>query len=74
MDINWDEFKIYKKEMPHLGGDNFTKLVSFVRSFYNISSTTVLFEMLSKDEIATLMLKKRDLKTPSELERYLQSI
>jgi hypothetical protein len=74
MDINWDEFKLYKQEMPHLKGDNFDKLLYFVRSFYNIKSPTQLFELLRRDEISMLMLQKRSITTPVELEKYMQKL
>ena len=74
MDINWEEFKLYKKEMPHLKGDNFDKLIYFVRSFYNIKSITPLYELLAKDETAQLMLQKRNINSALELEKYITKI
>jgi hypothetical protein len=74
MEINWEEFKLYKQEMPHLKGDNFDKLLYFVRSFYNIKSPTQLFELLRRDEISMLMLQKRLITTPAELEKYMQKL
>ena len=74
MDINWEEFKIFKKEMPHLKGDNFDKLLYFVKSFYNIRSTTVMFEMLKSDEISLLMLEKRSIDSAFKLEEYMRKL
>lgn len=74
MHIDWEEFKIYKKEMPHLKGDNFAKLLYFVRSFYNIKSTTTLFKTLNSDEISRLMLEKREIDSAIKLEKYLQKL
>ena len=74
MHIDWEEFKIYKREMPHLKGDNFAKLLYFVRSFYNVKSTTVMYEMLASDETSKLMLKKREIDSAIKLEKYLKKI
>jgi len=74
LSIDWEEFKIYKKEMPHLKGDNFAKLLYFVRSFYNVKSTTVMYEMLVLDETSKLMLEKRDIDSAIELEKYLKKL
>jgi len=74
MKLDWEEFKLYKKEMPHLKGDNFTKLIYFVRSFYHIKSMTQLFEFLRSDETASMMLKKREIDSPVKLELYIEKL
>ena len=74
MNINWEEFKTFKKEMPHLKGDNFDKLLYFIRSFYNVRSTTMMYEMLSDDEISQLMLQKRDIDSAFKLEEYIRKL
>ncbi len=70
MAINWEEFKIYKKEMPHLKGDNFIKLIYFIKSFYNESSMMRIFMMLENDETAKMMLEKRGIDSAVKLERF----
>jgi len=72
MQIDWEEFKLYKKEMPHLKGDNFDKLLYFVRSFYNIKSTNMMYDLLCSDEISELMLKKREIDSAFKLEEYMR--
>ncbi|SFV60704.1 hypothetical protein MNB_SM-7-790 [hydrothermal vent metagenome] len=72
MKIDWEEFKLYKKEMPHLKGDNFDKLLYFVRSFYNIKSTNMMYDLLCSDEISELMLKKREIDSAFKLEEYMR--
>ena len=72
MKIDWEEFKLYKKEMPHLKGDNFDKLLYFVRSFYNMKSPTTLFDLLSSDETSSMMLKKRKIDSAYKLEEYIR--
>ena len=74
MQINWEEFKLYKQEMPHLKGDNFDKLLYFIRSFYNMKSVTPMFELLMSDEISRLMLQKRDIDSPLKLEKYIRKM
>ncbi len=74
MNINWEEFKLYKQEMPHLKGDNFDKLLYFIRSFYNMKSVTPMFELLMSDEISQLMLQKRDIDSPLKLEKYMRKM
>jgi len=71
MAINWEEFKIYKKEMPHLNGDNFDKLLYFTKSFYNISSVGMLYNLLSSDETAKMMLDKRGINSVVKLDEYM---
>ena len=72
MNINWEEFKIYKQEMPHLKGDNFDKLLYFIRSFYNMKSVTPIYELLQSDEISRLMLEKRSIDSALKLEKYMR--
>jgi len=74
MEISWEEFKLYKQEMPHLNGDNFEKLIYFVKSFYNISSTTTLYNLLCADEIAKMMLEKRSINSALKLEKYIARV
>ena len=72
MEIDWEEFKLYKKEMPHLKGDNFDKLLYFVRSFYNMKSATSIYELLFGDETSHLMLQKRNIDSAYKLEEYIR--
>ncbi len=74
MKIDWEEFKIFKQEMPHLKGDNFDKLLYFIRSFYNVKSTTFMYEMLHDDEISHLMLQKRQIDSAYKLEEYMRKL
>ena len=74
MKINWEEFKIYKKEMAHLKGDNFAKLVYFVRSFYNLKSALRIYELLSGDETSKMMLEKRSIDSAAKLEKYMNEL
>jgi len=68
--IDWDEFKEYKQELPK-GMDNFKALLEFLRSFYNKISPFEVFDILNEDELGSMMLKKRSIKKPEHLEKYL---
>ena len=70
--INWDEFKEYKqvRENPE-ELDNFQLLLEFIRSFYNKNNAYEIYEMLRGDELSAMMLAKREITEPEQLERYL---
>ena len=74
MNINWEEFKLYKQEMPHLKGDNFDKLIYFIKSFYNLSNPVKIYNMLLSDETSQLMLEKRKIDSAIKLEEYIKNI
>lgn len=70
--INWEQFKQYKKERPNPSGiDNFQLLIEFVRSYYNIVHMDDLFDMMEEDDLSRQMLKKRDIISSVALEEYL---
>ena len=70
--INWDEYKKYKQERGDLKGfDNFAILLDFLRSFYNKTSSSEVFDMLNDDELGKMMLQKREISHPEHLEDYL---
>jgi hypothetical protein len=73
--INWDQYKEYKttRENPQ-GYDNFMLLLEFIRSFYNMHSVYDIFDILSNDELATMMLEKRSISEAEQLEAYLFKI
>jgi len=68
--INWDEFKEYKKTY-HKEADNFETLLNFIKSYYHMRNTMDIYDILSNDELAEMMLQKRDIKDAEGLERYL---
>ncbi len=70
--INWDEYKHYKHESENLQGlDNFEVLLEFLRSFYNKTSSFDVFDMLNDDGLGKMMLEKRQISKPEDLEDYL---
>ncbi len=70
--INWDQFKEYKhsRENPKKL-DNFEMLLEFIRSFYNKQSAFDMFDILAEDDLARMMMEKRDISEPEDLEEYL---
>jgi len=70
--INWDEYKKYKKQRTSTEElDNFKLLLEFLRSFYNKHSPFEVFDILDEDELGRMMLEKRDISKPEQLENYL---
>ncbi len=72
VNINWDEFKIFKKHSHK--DDNFTILLDFIKSYYNMSSPMDVYDTLAHDGTGKMMLDKRDIVDAEGLERYLYKI
>jgi len=70
IEICWEEFKEYKQGIK-IRKDNFRLLLDFIRSYYNMSNTFDIYNMLKNDDLANMMLQKRDIKEPMDLEIYL---
>ena len=70
IEISWEEFKEYKSDIK-IKKDNFRLLLDFIRSYYNMSNTFDIYNMLKNDELAGMMMKKRDIKEPMDIEKYL---
>jgi len=68
--INWDEFKEYK-QTRHKKADNFITLLDFIKSYYHMRSAMDIYDILQYDELAHMMLEKRDIKDAEGLESYL---
>jgi len=68
--INWDEFKEYK-QTRHKKADNFLTLLDFIKSYYHMKSPMDIYDILRYDELAVLMLEKREIKDAEGLEKYL---
>jgi len=70
--INWDGYKEHKKFSNR--DDNFEILLEFIKSYYNMSSPMHIYDLLRSDEIAQMMLDKRDIKDAEGLEDYLYKL
>lgn len=69
VNINWDEFKIFKQHSHK--EDNFTILLDFIKSYYNMNNPTDVYDTLVNDDTAKMMLDKRDIVDAEGLETYL---
>jgi len=67
--VNWDEYKEHKRYSVR--NDNFEILLEFMKSFYNMTNPTDIYETLAADDIASMMLEKRSIKDAEDLENYL---
>lgn len=68
--INWDEFKEFRAHR-NSQDDNFTTLIYFMKSYYNMSSPNDIFESLANDDVALMMLEKREISSALELENFI---
>jgi len=56
VNINWDEFKIYKKQNNK--DDNFVILLDFIKSYYNMTSLRDIYETIATDATGKMMFSK----------------
>ncbi|MEN4046902.1 MULTISPECIES: hypothetical protein [Sulfurimonas] len=68
-DINWNEYKEYKRYTAK--NDNFAILLDFIKSYYNMTNPFEIFEILVQDETAKMMLDKRNITDPEKLENFM---
>ena len=67
--INWDEYKVYKQDSNK--DDNFEILLDFIKSYYNMIGIFDIYDVLLNDELAKMMLEKRDIVDAEDLENYM---
>jgi len=70
IEINWEEFKFFKQYSTKKG-DNFETLLDFLKSYYKMTSTKEMFETMINDDVAQMMLRKREMHTLEDLEKHL---
>ena len=66
--IDWDEYKEFKKYSTR--DDNFEILLEFIKSYYNMFSTSEVYATLHADDIAQMMLDKRNICDAEGLEKF----
>ncbi len=71
--ISWDGYKDFKAER-NSKDDNFTTLIHFMKSYYNVTSPSEIFESFEGDELANRMLEKRAIYSIEELEAFILKI
>ncbi len=69
MEINWEEFKEFKQYSVR--NDNFETLLDFMKSYYNMMNPMDIYDVLSEDVTAQMMLKKRNITDAEGIEHYL---
>ena len=67
--INWDEFKEYKRHSNK--EENFEILLDFIKSYYNMTNPSDIYQSLINDTLAQMMLEKHDINDDEALENYL---
>ena len=67
--INWDEFKEYKVHNPNR--ENFDLVISFMRSYYNMTSPMDMYDSLAVDGLGQMLLEKKDIRSVEDLEDYI---
>jgi len=67
--INWDEFKEYKCTSHKK--ENFEILIDFIKSYYNMTNPADIYESLTNDALAQMMLEKHDIIDDEAMENYL---
>ncbi len=70
--INWDEYKEYKQGR-HKKADNFLTLLDFIKSYYHMKNPVDIYDFLRNDDLAIMMLEKREIVDAEGLEKYLFS-
>jgi hypothetical protein len=70
IDIDWDEFKFFKQYSTKKG-DNFEVLLDFLKSHYLMTNIQEMYETMANDDIAQLMLNKRELNSVEALQKHL---
>ncbi len=69
MSIDWDEFKFFKQYGKK--SDNFETLLSFLEQYCKLNTPREIFLVMLEDDIAKMMLQKRDINSVGDMERYL---
>ena len=69
MEINWTEFKDFKQYSVR--NDNFETLLDFMKSYYNMTSPSDLYDTLHVDITAKMMLDKRSITDAEGMENFL---
>lgn len=73
MSIDWEAFKEFKAQSFD-SSDNFTILIKFLKSFYNVQSAYALYDMMKDDGLSIAMMQKRDIDSADALERFIYGV
>ncbi|MFT7003740.1 MAG: hypothetical protein ACJAWW_001092 [Sulfurimonas sp.] len=67
--FDWNEYKEFRKFSSQ--EDKLQAAVDFMKSYYNMSSTIDLYDMLAQDDIGQLLLAKRNIIDAEGLENFI---
>ena len=67
--INWDEFKEYKLHIHKK--ENFDILLDFIKSYYNMTNPSDVYDSLAHDGLGQMMLEKHDITDDEAMENYM---
>jgi len=67
--IDWNEYKEYKTYS--VKNDKLDVVIDFIKSYYNTSNPSDIYESLVNDALGEMMLEKRDINSPEALESYM---
>ena len=67
--IDWNEYKEFKSSSVR--EDKLARLVDFLKSYYNATSAREMFEMMQGDDIAEMLLERKDITSVEALEDFV---
>jgi hypothetical protein len=67
--FDWDEYREFKKFSSK--EDKLQIAIDFIKSYYNMSGPTEIYDMLVVDDIGKMMLEKRDISDAEGLENFM---
>jgi len=68
--IDWGEFKEFRASSMKKD-DNFSTMIDFLKSYYNMFSAQEIYDTLKYDETSNMMLEKRNITNAEGIEDYL---
>ena len=69
VEINWEEYKEYKLHSNK--EDKFDILLDFIKSYYNMTNPSDIYQILAGDSLAQMMLEKHNIDDDETMENYL---
>ena len=67
--VDWDEYKEFKK-FSHRE-DKLEITIDFIKSYYNKSNPSDIYNMLKDDDIGQMFLERKDITDEEGLENYM---
>lgn len=67
--IDWDEYKEFK--VHSVKNDKLDIVIDFVKSYYNISNPSDMFDTLVNDDIGGMLLERKEITNAEGLENFM---